>query len=193
MTEKERAEGVPKGFPGGGVSPTSRTDTQEASPLAIVFAWRGAPTHHRDLRRSTNLNDWRPLFAIPHTTWTSTVTGPTADALTHLIPHHPNVYDARASITTWEDTAQLLDRCHLVVSVDTGLVHLAGAMDIPTFILVSKPGEWRWGHSRTTPWYPSMRIYRQVHPGDWSNVFTDLHVAVTAAVHQHQHRDRHAA
>ena len=73
------------------------------------------------------------------------------------------------------DTAALIAGLDLVVTVDTMIAHLAGALDRPTWLLLPHDADWRWGDARRdTPWYPSMRLYRQPRPGDWGPVLAQL-------------------
>jgi ADP-heptose:LPS heptosyltransferase len=63
-----------------------------------------------------------------------------------------------------------------VITVDTALAHLAGSLGMPTWILLPFAADWRWGlSSETSPWYPSVRLFRQQSPGDWNSVITSLH------------------
>ena len=71
------------------------------------------------------------------------------------------------------DTASLLVSLRLVITVDTMIAHLAGALDVPTWLLLKHDSDWRWMKDRSgSPWYPSMRLYRQTSPGDWATVLS---------------------
>jgi ADP-heptose:LPS heptosyltransferase len=71
------------------------------------------------------------------------------------------------------DTAAVMAASDLVITSDTSTAHLAGALGRPTWVVLSRPADWRWGHlPDQTPWYPNMRLYRQPSPGDWRGVFT---------------------
>jgi hypothetical protein len=81
------------------------------------------------------------------------------------------VIDLMAEVTDFADTAALVANLDLVISVDTSVAHLAGALGRPVWLLSRYDGCWRWLHGRDdSPWYPGMRIYRQERPGDWSGV-----------------------
>jgi hypothetical protein len=78
----------------------------------------------------------------------------------------------------WEsyaDTAAAISSLDLVLTVDTSIAHLAGALGVPTYLMLSSDPDWRWQRDRTdSPWYPSIRIFRQKHFMDWSNVIGDI-------------------
>jgi len=78
-------------------------------------------------------------------------------------------------MSSFSITAQLLQQLDLVITVDTAMAHLAGALGRPVWLLLPFAGEWRWLENRTdSPWYPSMRIFRQPTPGNWASVITDV-------------------
>lgn len=86
-----------------------------------------------------------------------------------------------------EDTAALATLMDLIVTVDTAIVHLAGALGRPAWMPNSLLTEYRWGVDRTdSPWYPSLRIFRQGHRDDWTPVFAEIAAALTTPS-----RDRH--
>lgn len=75
-------------------------------------------------------------------------------------------------LSTWDDTAALIAALDLVVTVDTSVAHLAGALGVPTWLLLSLRGDWKWPPTENgrTPWYPSVRIFRQQRPEKWNSV-----------------------
>ena len=78
-------------------------------------------------------------------------------------------------MTDFSDTAYALSGMDLVVTVDTALAHAAGALGIPTLLMVPFDPDWRWFLGRAdSPWYPTLRIYRQPSPGDWDSVIRDI-------------------
>jgi Tfp pilus assembly protein PilF len=91
--------------------------------------------------------------------------------------------DPMALVRDFDDTAALLSGLDLVISTDTAVAHLAGAMGKPVWLLLSSEGEWRWLQDRAdTPWYPTMRIFRQTTPGDWAAVAAAVIEALPEAV-----------
>jgi tetratricopeptide (TPR) repeat protein len=96
----------------------------------------------------------------------------------------PDLKDHTAALTDFAETAALIENLDLVISVDTSTAHLTGALGKPVWLLNRFDTCWRWMQSRTdSPWYPTLRLYRQTNPGDWDqvvgNVATDLHTWVT--------------
>lgn len=140
--------------------------------MNIAFAHAGSPKHVRDKARSTPLDLWRPLWALGHT-WHNVVVGIQAAALVDL---PPNVTDHQPEIQDVLDVQQIVAGCELVITVDTMLVHLAGRMRKPTWLLLRYVPDWRWGlaPATTTPLYPSVTIIRQTTRDDWSGPFATV-------------------
>jgi hypothetical protein len=87
----------------------------------------------------------------------------------------PGLVDARASLQDFGDTAALVSCLDLVITVDTSVAHLAGALGRPVWNLLRFAPDWRWMLERTdTPWYPTMRLYRQRTLRDWGGVVADV-------------------
>jgi ADP-heptose:LPS heptosyltransferase len=80
---------------------------------------------------------------------------------------------------SFADTAALLQSLDLVLTIDTAIGHIAGALGVPVWVLIPAASDWRWLNVREdTPWYPTMRLFRQPKPGDWDPVFTRLTTAL---------------
>ena len=91
------------------------------------------------------------------------------------------VHDLGSKLTDFAETAALLPQLDLIVAVDTAVIHLAGALGVPTFVLIPYTPDWRWLRSRDdTPWYPSLRLFRQPKPREWDSVFDRVRAAVQA-------------
>jgi len=126
----------------------------------IGLSWRGRPEFPNDHNRSASLKDFLP--DIPGATFVSLQKDLRDD-------ERPFVFDGGALCSDFADTAALMTRLDAVISVDTATAHLAGALGIPTAVLLPYAGDWRWGESGdTTPWYDSARIFRQPEFGAWS-------------------------
>lgn len=95
-----------------------------------------------------------------------------------LLPPETAILSARPDIRVisdgfedFDDTAAVVALCDLVISVDSVIAHLAGAMGKPTWVLLAQRSEWRWMKARSdTPWYPTVRLFRQAVQGEWSTV-----------------------
>jgi len=119
-----------------------------------------------------------PLAKTPGTQWYSLQVGEIAsDMVTSLSSHGISHLGHR--IQDFSDTAGILANLDLLIAVDTSIVHLAGAMNKPVWTLLPYAHDWRWMTRRTdTPWYPSMRLFRQEHLNQWDDVFQDVKQAL---------------
>ena len=100
-----------------------------------------------------------------------------------------DLLDVMADVTDFADTAAIVANLDLVISVDTSIVHLAGAMGKPVFLLDRYDNCWRWLSGREdSPWYPSLRIFRQESSGDWAPVIARVATALAAAASVHPAR-----
>jgi len=133
----------------------------------IGLAWTGRPTHPNDRRRSVPLAMLAPLAAAGPATFVSLqMPMPARDR--PAIPVFSGMTDLSAELTDFGETAALIETLDLVVTVDTAIGHLAGAMGKPVWILIPKAADWRWLLDRDdSPWYPSVRLFRQQRPGAW--------------------------
>ena len=135
------------------------------SRLRVGLTWAGNPQHRNDARRSLTLAQLAPLFEVPDVTFYSLQKGTRAEQL----PNGPHLIDMTPDLTDFADTAALIAHLDLVISVDTSIVHLAGAMAKPVFVLLPFLPDWRWLLGRTdSPWYPTAQFFRQPAPGDWA-------------------------
>jgi ADP-heptose:LPS heptosyltransferase len=118
--------------------------------------------------------------------WYSLQTGDRGQELAQL-PPAIHVQDLAPCLHDFGDTALLLDQLDLVITVDTAVAHLAGALGKPVWVLLSAVPDWRWGvDGEQTPWYPTMRLFRQARAGDWAAVM--LRVAQTLAAWRESER-----
>ncbi|MDR3684472.1 MAG: tetratricopeptide repeat protein [Geothrix sp.] len=137
--------------------------------IRVGLAWAGSPGHKRDSERSLPPALLAPLTALPGVSWYSFQLGATEE------PPLPGLVSLDPSIRNFSDTAYALTSMQLVITVDTALAHLAGAMGIPTLLLVAFLPDFRWMMGREdSPWYPTMRIYRQPVPGAWGAVLRQV-------------------
>ena len=164
------------------VSNWRRQLDNDAFKVGIV--WKGSPIHANDRNRSCDLEPFLPLVSVPGVRLYSLQKGPAIDDLKRIFPES-QVKNIGPHLKDFSDTAGLLANLDLVISVDTAVVHLAGAMGLPVWTLLPFAPDWRWQLNRKdTPWYPSMQLFRQVQRGNWQTVFQQimekLHVQVNA-------------
>jgi len=147
----------------------------------IGLAWAGARSNTHDRARSCALAAFVPLLARDDATWMSLQKGDGEEEIAVLREASNLVLpDAR---NNFDGTAALIASLDLVVTVDTSIAHLAGALARPVWILLPFASDWRWGDAqRTTPWYPTARLFRQRTPGDWAGVVADVAAALDADV-----------
>jgi hypothetical protein len=148
--------------------------------INVGLAWAGNPNHSRDEYRSVALNALAPLGGVMGVRFVSLQKGDPgrwgADP-----PAGLELADFTAELHDFTDTAALIDALDLVISVDTALLHLSGALGKPTWALLMVPPDFRWMDAGdTTPWYPTMRLFRQRQRDDW----TDVIDRVTKALEQ---------
>jgi Tfp pilus assembly protein PilF len=153
---------------------TWRAKLTKARGLKVGLAWAGSPTNTLDRYRSCRLEELRPIIDA-----TAAGAGHAGISLCSLqkgpgseqLRDHPTIVDATAELNDWADTAALVANLDLVIAVDTAVVHLAGALGKPVWAMVSAASEWRWLQDRTdSPWYPTMRLFRQDTLHDWTGV-----------------------
>ncbi|MEA2707469.1 MAG: hypothetical protein QOF78_70 [Phycisphaerales bacterium] len=140
-----------------------------AGGIKVGIAWAGSPKNTRDRYRSAKFSDLKPLAGLPGVSFYRLQLDGDADMNgLSLIDHTPHLRD-------WADTAALMANLDLIISVDTAIAHLAGALARPTWTLLSAAGEWRWLIDRAdSPWYPTMRLFRQRKLGDWRDVMREV-------------------
>jgi hypothetical protein len=144
----------------------------------IAIAWAGRPTHNNDRNRSITLNHLEPLGAVPGMSFVSLQKGPAA-AQCKSWAAAGKLVDLDPEIETFEDSAAILSAVDLLVSVDTSMVHLAGALGRPAWVMLPFAPDWRWLLQRPdTPWYPSLRLFRQPAPRDWASLVAEVALAL---------------
>lgn len=168
---------------------TIAPDTSHLSPLTshpsgrkVGLCWAGSPRHGKDAWRSLPPEAFAPIIdAHPFINFYSLQIGPRAEefsALLGAINHQPstiNLFDLAPHITDFVQTAQIIQQLDLVISVDTAIVHLAGALDKPCWMLTPFSPDFRWMLRREdSPWYPKLRLFRQDKPDNWDSVIEKI-------------------
>jgi ADP-heptose:LPS heptosyltransferase len=140
----------------------------------VGLVWAGRPTHENDANRSMRLADFAPLAGLEQVAWVSLQKGAAAEQL-KTAPPGLVVHDWTRDLNDFADTAALVSELDLVIAVDTAVCHLAGALGKPVWTLLPTVPDWRWLVDRSdSPWYPSMRLFRQPTPGDWESVMREV-------------------
>lgn len=138
-------------------------------PLRAGLVWAGNPKQGSEPRRGIGLEPCLPLFEVPGVRWHSLQVGERASDLARLAPGA--ALDLSERLTDFAETAAVIANLDLVVTTDTAVAHIAGAMGKPVWILLMFAADWRWLRGRDdSPWYPSARLFRQQSPGDWRGV-----------------------
>ncbi|WP_369065215.1 glycosyltransferase family 9 protein [Burkholderia gladioli] len=133
----------------------------------IGLVWHSNSGVRHEPYRSIALDALAPLLAQPGCRFYSLQVGEPSEAERVAIARH-GIVDLAPALRSFADTAAVLDRLDLLVSIDTGAAHLAGALGRPVWLLLSQAGDSRWlNHVDYTPWYPSMRLFRQPTLGEW--------------------------
>jgi len=156
--------------------------TQQAFPggsqgTRVGIVWAGNPSNKNDRHRSTSLSYFQQLLEIPGIAFYSLQKGSrTAD----ITPDISNlVHLGQPLLKDFADTAAIVQQLDLVITVDTSVAHLAGALGKPVWVLLCYCPDWRWTLEREdSPWYPTMRLFRQQQPGDWSELFARVKSAL---------------
>jgi tetratricopeptide (TPR) repeat protein len=136
----------------------------------IGIAWAGNPAFRGDQPRSIGLARFSPLLCASGVEFLS-LQRDLREGDRDLLRRHPHVVQLGDAIADFADTAALLSLVDLVISSDTSLVHLAGAMGKPVWVLLQYDADWRWLIGRNdSPWYPTARLFRQPEIDDWESV-----------------------
>jgi hypothetical protein len=147
----------------------------------VGIVWAGAAGNLNDRRRSVRATDFMPLAQIPGVCLYSLQKGPPLAQLGESAPGLA-AHDLDERLNDFADTAAVIMNLDLVVTVDTSVAHLAGALGRPVWTLLPFSPDFRWMLGRSdSPWYPTMRLFRQAKPGDWSSVFDDVALALRDA------------
>ncbi len=149
----------------------------------IGVIWAGRPTHNNDRNRSAQLADFAPIARVPGIALLALQKGPKTGQAGAYYGRAPLI-NIGAEIDGYDDTMAILENLDLLVTVDTSVAHLAGAMGRPVWIMLPRAPDWRWLLDRPdTPWYPSARLFRQQTVRTWDDVMQAIAAELAA------HRD----
>lgn len=156
--------------------------------LKVGIVWAGNRAQAENRYRSVPFEQLQELLYLPGISFVSLQVGP--DALKHqpgysTLPLH----DWTDQLQDFTDTAALVTSLDLVISICSSVTHLAGALDMPVWVMLQYDADWRWLRGRDdSPWYRSARLFRQTHPGDWRSVLEQVTAALSCLTPQHQPR-----
>ena len=140
----------------------------------IGLVWSGNPRHKNDRNRSLLLSDLLPH--LPEEFEYVSLQKEVRAIDQKTLESHPQIRSFAAQLNDFSDTAALIDELDLIISVDTSVAHLSGALGKKTWVLLPYVPDWRWMLDRAdSPWYSSMTLYRQSMKGNWNTVLEKIH------------------
>ena len=141
--------------------------------INVGIAWAGNPSYSADAQRSVALEQFLPLIDIPDVQLISLQKEPHCEQLNALGDRR--ILDMAPMLEDFADTAALMDRLDLIITVDSAPAHLGGTLGRPTWVLLPYTPYWMWLLDREdSPWYPTLRLFRQAKRGDWDGVFARI-------------------
>jgi Tfp pilus assembly protein PilF len=150
--------------------------------LAVGLLWAGNPALRNAHERSPGLEVVQPLLAVSGVRWYSLQKGQPRDQLDR-VDVGERLHDLDPEIAHFDDTAAIVSNLDIVVTCDTAVAHLAGALGKPTFVMLPFAHDWRYGLApHTSAWYPTMRLFRQATRGNWTSVLSNVSQALADAV-----------
>jgi ADP-heptose:LPS heptosyltransferase len=149
--------------------------------LRVGLVWSGNPKHKNDSNRSIALKMLSPILGLD-AAFVSLQKDAKPDDRAYLAERN-EILDLTADLGDFVDTAALVSCLDLVISVDTSVAHLAGALGRPTWVLVTHIPDYRWLLDRDdSPWYPTMRLFRQPQEGDYASAIDRLRTELAAMI-----------
>jgi tetratricopeptide (TPR) repeat protein len=149
---------------------------QQTPKLKVGFAYSGNKDHSNDKYRSIPLEIFKELFAINTIEFYNLqVSQDSNDNLNELIKEYDNIYDCTIQIQDFYDSALIINKLDVIISIDSALAHFCGAYNKKTFLLLPTNAEWRWFNTISySPWYPSLKLFRQKELGLWIEVISKV-------------------
>jgi Tfp pilus assembly protein PilF len=145
----------------------------------VALAWAGSATHKRDQARSIPLANLQTLFGNNNAIEWLSVQRDLREGDAEILESHPHVQQLGLELNDFGDAAAVLSLADLVITVDTAVAHLAGALGRPVWVLLPYSPDFRWLLDREdSPWYPSARLFRQPFTGDWDSVITRVQESI---------------
>jgi tetratricopeptide (TPR) repeat protein len=158
----------------------ARRLSAHSSKLRLGLAWASNPKNRQARKRDIRFSLLEPLLKIEGIDFFSLQIGEGGKQL-QMLPKTAGVIDYTDDIQDFSDMAAFMSQLDLIISVDTAVPHLAGALGRPVWTLLAHVPDWRWGATgEKTPWYPTMRLFRQPAAGDWTSVIRQVTAELTA-------------
>jgi hypothetical protein len=158
-----------------------RMNLASEAGLRVGLVWAGNPTHELDFSRTVPARELAALAGIPGVRWFSLQKGRGSEGLGAARAAGLDLRDLGPMLADFSETAAAVQALDVVVSVDTAVAHVAGALARPVYILLHHVPEWRWMLGREdSPWYPTARLFRQDRRDDWASTLRRVREAVTA-------------
>jgi Flp pilus assembly protein TadD len=163
-----------------------RTRLAEYPGFRVGIAWQGSPTYREDRYRSIPLERFSGLADVHGVTLVSLQKGPGCEQLT--AGHRRfEIVDLGSEVDRTSgpflDTAAIMQNLDLVITSDTSIAHLGGALGVPVWVALGASPDWRWLTDRAdSPWYPTMRLFRQTVWGRWDDVFAEMSAALAERI-----------
>jgi hypothetical protein len=146
--------------------------------LKVGLVWRGNPGNTRDRQRSIPVEMIAGIGDLPGVAWLGLQIDPRPEEIVAM-SRSGDFTDLGSDLGDWADTAALISALDLVVTVDTAVAHLAGALGKPVWVLLAHVAHWCWHtNPNASPWYPTARLFRQQRRGDWAGVVAEVREAL---------------
>ncbi len=178
-------ESIDAGVPYVSVDPGKLHHWQQqlsAEQFRIGIAWAGSPKHANDHNRSCPLDLFEPLAQLNDISLYSLQRDISDIRAKHRL-ETLGIQQIADQFVSFADTSAAMSNLDLVITVDTAVLHLAGALALPTWGLIPHSPDWRWMlHRDDSPWYPTLKLFRQSQPGDWKSVFDHISLELPAAM-----------
>jgi tetratricopeptide (TPR) repeat protein len=176
---------VPYLYPDPGLVEHWRRQLSTITAFKVGIVWQGNPKHKLDRQRSIPLRHFEALARIPGVQLFSLQKGAGTEQI-EVLQGRFSLIDLGSRLDqtsgAFMDTAAVMHSLDLVVTSDTAIAHLAGGLGVPVWLALPFVADWRWLLDRDdSPWYPSMRLFRQTRPGDWDDVFQRLAAAIESS------------
>lgn len=149
-------------------------EVNDTKKINIGFVWKGNPNHKGDKKRNIPLENFKELFELRNCHFYS-LQYENSDELDEYFKIYKNIFDTKHLINDFNDTSNIVSKLDLVITIDSSMVHLCGALGIKTFLLLGSNSEWRWLLNKDKSiWYKSIKIFRQGETFVWKHLFKKI-------------------